>query len=284
MCGMTNSNSGTVISTPGGFQPAYGGGNSDAFLVKFDGCVAGIPVNTTPANNLKICSGNSTTLSATCGNWYSSATATNVLVSGDTFTLAALNANTTFYVEDFGCGSVTATRTAISVSVVPNPTLNITNSNPTACVGETITLTASGASTYSWTNTQTSSPTLQVLVFLSASYTVNASDANGCKTSAIVAVNPNLCLGIEDIAPSKNILIYPNPNTGEFIIQLNALSENTNIEIYNSFGQLIVTQAVTEIKTEIDLMNYSNGIYFLTVKEKGQNSQSIKIIKQKLLP
>lgn len=275
MCGMTNSNSGTVISTLGGFQPAYGGGNSDAFLVKFDGCVAGIPVNTTPANNLKICSGNSTTLSATCGNWYSSATSTNVLIIGDTFTLAPLTGDTTLYVEDFGCGSVTATRTAISVSVVPSPTLNITNSNPTACVGETITLSASGASTYSWTTAQASSPTLQVLVFLSATYTVNAIDANGCKTSAIVAVNPNLCLGMGDISPSKNILIYPNPTNGAFHIE--GLKE-MNLILSDETGRTLKKILLTsENNFTFSLSDLPSGLYFLS-GEKDKSLMNKKIV------
>ena len=79
------------------------------------------PTNTTPAGNLSICSGNSTTLTAsgtgTLG-WYNSPEGGTWLGGGSSFTTPILTANTTYYVQDSTCAA-SATRTSIAITVIP---------------------------------------------------------------------------------------------------------------------------------------------------------------------
>ncbi|WP_317896984.1 DUF7948 domain-containing protein [Aurantibacillus circumpalustris] len=261
LLGSTFASTGTLMATPGANQTIYGG-MVDCFLEKFDGCIAGSAVNTTLPSNLLVCFGNSVTLSASCGNWYSSPTNTTILATGETFTTGLITTDTTFYVEDFGCGSVSGTRTAISVTVAPTLSINILNSNPTACVGESVTLTASGASTYSWTSSSTVGSTLQVLVFLNTTYTVDGTDANGCKATASIAIDPNLCIGIsEQEKINISLHVFPNPNNGTFKIQS---GYELNIQLTNQLGQTIRTLNLSsENNFQNSLSNLPNGIYFL---------------------
>ena len=82
------------------------------------------PTNTTPAGNLSICSGNSTTLTAsgtgTLG-WYNSPEGGTWLGGGSSFTTPILTANTTYYVQDSTDCGASATRTGIAVTVNPIP-------------------------------------------------------------------------------------------------------------------------------------------------------------------
>jgi len=262
MAGNTLANSGTLMASSNGYQPIYGGGPSDVYIAKFDGCIPGNISSLTPPANLFVCEGNTTTLSTTCGNWYNTATGTVVLSSGGTFTAGPIVSDSTFYLEDFGCGSITGTRTAVNVTLSPSPTLTVTNSNPLACVNESVILTVSGASTYSWINNSASTPSIQLIAFLNTTYTVNGIDANGCQSTAMLAVVPNLCLGIagqENI--NSHLYIYPNPNNGAFTIQSGS---NLNLTLTNELGQTLRTLALTSVNDfNVTLNDLPNGIYFL---------------------
>jgi len=119
LTGATNSNNGTIMASSGSQQSNYGGGISDGFIAKFDGCIPVSPMNTNAVQNLTICSRNNTVLNAslTCGaQWYSAPTVGTLLISGSNFTTPILTSNTTFYFEESSCG-VAAPRTPVTVTV-----------------------------------------------------------------------------------------------------------------------------------------------------------------------
>ncbi len=72
------------------------------------------------------------------------------------------------------------------------------------------------------------------------------------------------------------MILYPNPTTGLFSIEINSNESNT-IEVYNSIGE-IIGQEKTNAKFNFDLTNFSRGIYFVRV-DNGRNQKIIKVIK-----
>ena len=285
MCGNTYGTANNVLGSSNSYQPTYGGGTNDAFLVKFDGCDLGQPPNTTPPSNLKVCAGNSATLTTTCGNWYNSPTSNTALGTGAVFMSVPLFSDFTFYVEDFSCGSTTGTRTAISVTVVPAPNLTLTNSNPAACLGEYTNLMVSGASTYSWAapvNSATSSLQVQLAIGspnLYTNYTVTGTDASGCRATATIQVNPNLCVGIQENGTIiHGISVYPNPNTGAFNIQSGS---DLNLILTSELGQKIRTIDLTSTNNfTVTLSDLPNGVYFLSGEKQNQiRNQKIIVLK-----
>lgn len=283
ICGTTLANAGTVIATPNSHQPVYGGGGSDAFLVKFDACSATLPVNTTPLSNLKICPGQTTTLNiASCAAFYLDSLSSAVLGTGTSFTTGPLVSDTTFYAEESSCGSSVG-RTAIHVTVAPLPPINIASSNPTACVGESTTITATGGSTYSWTTPVSTavviSPSLQVFILLTVSYTVTGVDANGCKNTASITITPNLCLGMnQEEIRNLGISIYPNPGTGEIHIRS---ASSLDLVLTDELGQrvrFISLSSSNNFETQVN--GLANGIYFVTGgNEQGRVNEKIIILK-----
>ena len=134
----------------------------------------------TISGNTTLCEGESTILTANNGisyNWSngSATNSINVAESG-VYTVTATNAE--------GC-SATATAT---VTVNPLPIVNISG-NSSFCQGDNITLTATGASTYAWSNNSTDNA---ITVNNAGTYTVTGTDANGCSNTAThtVSVNP----------------------------------------------------------------------------------------------
>jgi subtilisin family serine protease len=81
----------------------------------------------------------------------------------------------------------------------------------------------------------------------------------------------------ENIYYNNNISIYPNPNQGNFIIDLSGkLEKNASIEIYNLTGQVLFKTAFFENKQNV-IFTKSTGIYEIKIFN-GNNVYSDKLI------
>ena len=65
----------------------------------------------------------------------------------------------------------------------------------------------------------------------------------------------------------NSIYIYPNPNTGKFVIEVPTEGKN-NIEIINQFGQVLFRDVITGSSNEMDI-DLSNGIYTVRIVNEG---------------
>ncbi len=141
--------------------------------------VNGLPSISIAGNNI-ICTGTSTNLTASGGVtyvWNTNATTASINVSpiaATTYTVTATDSN--------GCTNM-ATRT---VTVNPLPQVNITGDN-NICIGESTTLTASGGTTYLWSNGSTTTA-ITVNPLVTTTYSVTATNANGCINNASITV------------------------------------------------------------------------------------------------
>jgi hypothetical protein len=77
--------------------------------------------------------------------------------------------------------------------------------------------------------------------------------------------------------PSNQIKIFPNPNNGNFNVQM-SMFENMKMEIYNVFGECIEKQIFKSANEQIDLSNVSDGIYFLRMTSEQGATYSQKFI------
>lgn len=95
--------------------------------------------------------------------------------------------------------------------------------------------------------------------------------------SSILTVDP--CTGIKPETPSKDIVVYPNPNTGSFNITM-PTSEVNRIRIFNSLGAPVYqTSAVYQSSLQVDMHNLPQGIYYLEVTNSKQTKR-FKLIVQ----
>ncbi len=82
-----------------------------------------------------------------------------------------------------------------------------------------------------------------------------------------------------------NILVYPNPIDDVINISVQAYKniDELEISVFNMFGQKIHSiqnkNVFGEISHKIDLGNFANGMYFISVKENGEQVFSQKIVK-----
>lgn len=86
--------------------------------------------------------------------------------------------------------------------------------------------------------------------------------------AALITCNDCSMTSVEEME-SKNISIYPNPATENFVVNL-ADNSNAQIQLFNLVGQVVVEQNVNAQTATINVSNLNDGIYMLKVMQNGQ--------------
>ncbi|MES2515247.1 MAG: gliding motility-associated C-terminal domain-containing protein [Bacteroidota bacterium] len=121
-------------------------------------------------------------------NSYSWSPAATLSPSTGTLVTASPTVTTIYTVTATDATGCAATKT-ITVSVDPKPTLTITPTNTLVCSGNTVSLTGSGASTYTWTGGITNGTAFSPAA--TSGYTLTGTSAAGCTNTAITSVSVN---------------------------------------------------------------------------------------------
>jgi hypothetical protein len=100
------------------------------------------------------------------------------------------------------------------------------------------------------------------------SYGVEVTDQNGCSETQSVTVTEATSTGVNNISTSNIVKIYPNPNNGKFVINMNT-NDLYYVSITNIVGQNVVSTTFTGITKEIQLNEVESGMYFVTVKNES---------------
>lgn len=164
---------------------------------------------TVTATSTTVCQGTSATITA--GGAASYSWNTGATTAG--LTINPVTATTTYTVTGTAANTCTNTATGtITMNALPNVTVN----SPSTCSGVATTLTANGASSYSWSTAQTGA-SISVSPTSNASYTVTGTDANGCVNTAVSNVNvtaaPNVTVNSQTICAGESATLTGNGAT-----------------------------------------------------------------------
>jgi PKD repeat protein len=162
--------------------------------------VNALPTVTTTASNPTICAGNAATLTATGASTYNW---TPGNLTGASVTVSP--ATTTTYTVTGTAGNSCTNTSVLTVTVNPSPTVTITASNTSVCVGNSTTLTASGAASYTWMPGNLTDSSASVNPSVTTTYTVTGTDANGCANTDTATVNVNALPSVTATASSASI-------------------------------------------------------------------------------
>ncbi|MES2592480.1 MAG: SBBP repeat-containing protein [Bacteroidota bacterium] len=213
-------------------------------------CQIATPLIST-SSSVTFCQGNSITLTASSAAsylWSNNSTTQSITVSSSGNYSLTINSGS----------NCSASSVAKNVTVNPLPTVTITPSGSTTfCQGDSVTLTASSANTYSWSN---NTITQSATVLSSGNYTITVTDGNNCSATSsatIVTVNPlpNAIITANGIIPfcegdsvrltasSANSYLWSNGATTQSIIVPNP--GNYFVAVTNSCG--IDTSSATNV-------------------------------------
>jgi len=187
-------------------------------------------------------------------------------------------------------GSDTLIKTGyIQVDNCPSPTANLTASDTMICEGDCINLidlSTDNPISWQWSfpggipSTSTSQNPTNICYNTAGFYDVQLIATNfvGSADTLIKTgyIQVDACPGISEISPSVWVHIYPNPNKGQFIIEItNTRNEDYLIEVRNIIGQLVYTEQSDpqvgggNFTIEIDLSGHK-GVYFLRINNASR--------------
>ncbi|MGZ3904939.1 MAG: beta strand repeat-containing protein, partial [Bacteroidia bacterium] len=180
-------------------------------------CTVSVTVNTPPA----ICINASAMLSAsgaTTYNWFPS---TGLSTTTGSTVVASPTVTTTYTITGHSVGCLPSS-SVITVTVLPTAVPTVTVNSPSVCAGGTVTLTANGASSYSWSpsiglsavggSTVSASPTSTTIYTITGANGTCTSTANSTvtiKPVAVVSVNSStICAGNSAVLTASGASTY----------------------------------------------------------------------------
>ncbi|MBK9285977.1 MAG: T9SS type A sorting domain-containing protein [Sphingobacteriaceae bacterium] len=234
---------------------------------------------TVTVNGAVICVGATTTLNASGAVTYSWNTGSNnasIAVSPTTTTVY----NVTGY--NGNCNSVS--NATITVNQLPNITIN--SSGTLVCLGNTLNLSAVGATSYTWQPGNLNGPSQTYSPSANQTYTVYGTDGNNCNNTQIIAIVVTPCTGIlKNSNGEMYFAVYPNPASENVIVSYpSTLDSEIFIEVIDAGGKLIKTTShifnLSNPNYSIGISEVANGVYFLNLKVKDGESTLLKLIKE----
>lgn len=211
------------------------------------------PLPTITVNSGSVCFGSTFTLVPSGATTYTFSGGTAIISPSVSTSYSVTGSSTD------GCKSNLA---VASITVIALPQVTVTSSNKIICAGETVTLTASGASSYVW-GTLANIPSIVVSPGASNQYVATGTDNNGCANSFTFSQNVSPCTGSTsdyELA-SLGVKVYPNPSTGFFTISTDKTAE---IALVNMLGQIIQTHSATESNNfRVSISELTVGVYFI---------------------
>lgn len=229
-----------------------------------------------------ICTGTTATISSgtVTGTpyWYNVPTGGSVVSTSTVYTTPTLTANTTYYIADStGCGI--GPRTPVTVTVSPIPSLTVTTSDTVLCLGNTATLTVTGATTYSWTGVGSGSSVV-VTPTATTVYTVTGSNT-GCDASATINQVVSACTGIDNTLMNSNgINLFPNPTQSNITVVVSNMTGPMWLEVYDAIGKKIITKSLNANNTTLSLSDLESGIYVYKINDVNGAVKVGKIVKE----
>jgi hypothetical protein len=187
----------------------------------------------------------------------------------DTYTVTGTDAN--------GCmdtASVMVTANAL-------PTVTATIPQASVCVDDgNLTLTGGSPAAGTWSGTNVAGGIFDPTTVGNVTITYTFTDGNGCTNSATDNINVDACIGINTIDVVAGVAIYPNPNEGQFTIQLPVVpTTSVQVEVMNGLGQVVDAFVMTSTVKEVNISTLESGVYFVRVIN-GNNVSVHRVVKQ----
>jgi PKD repeat protein len=231
-------------------------------------------------NNSPVCAGGVISLAATGASsfsWNGPAAFSSSIANPSISNAQLINAGTYTVTGMIGSCSFSATT---NVSVNSLPTISASASSTNICAGQSTTLTASGATSYTFNPGGGSSNPATVSPTVSTTYTVVGMASTGCSNTSVISVSVSPCTGIENVTTTQELIVYPNPSQGAVTIKFGEVYSG-KIVVFDLLGrELLIEDVHNAGESMLDLSRFNNGIYLLRLKNSRGVEQNIRVIRE----
>jgi len=74
-----------------------------------------------------------------------------------------------------------------------------------------------------------------------------------------------------------DVRVYPNPSSNVMTIQATGVEGNVDVKITDVLGKVVYNETVSPLK-KIDVSDFKNGVYLVTVSDNGKKVQTKRIV------
>ena len=217
--------------------------------------VSPVPTVQITGNNV-ICAGDSVLLTATGAHDYS--WTSNGALTPTVY--ASPLSNTTITVIGF-VSPVCSSTAGFAIQVNPSPSLQITASTTSICLGQSVYLSVTGAAGYTW-STGSNSNAIWVSPQQSTTYSVSGTNTAYCTSAKTISITLADCSSVSETLQT-DILIFPQPVNSTLHFNL-PVSSNCFWKIYTINGACLASG--TSTFECIDVSNWPQGFYLIEVQ------------------
>lgn len=211
---------------------------------------------TLSASTPTLCAGASLTLSAAGAGSYTWAP-----IAGTNSIIANPTMSTTYSVLALFDNACIKTKSQL-ITVYPQLSITAVASATTICNGESVIISAAGASNYTCLGTAFTS-SLSLSPTSNTTYTIIGSTAGYCDAEGTLSIQVDACTGISNIGARKTeCSMFPNPATTQLVIDC---TEPSHISIINASGALVFCTSKTELHITINVEDFAKGIYSVRI-------------------
>lgn len=187
----------------------------------------------------------------------------------------------TFGVLPLAGGTFSVGRPAYyGIEPVLNGSITVSPTNSIVCLNESFTLTPSGASTYSWLDSQgngIANGNLETSLTNSAAFTIIGTTQTGCNAQGTTYLQVAACTGISEESGFAGLQLFPNPANGGRVT-LSGLLPESQLTIYNSLGEQVFSATATTETQTLDLSGLPAGCYFLKAGAVNGEKALVKFV------
>jgi len=161
-----------------------------------------------------------------------------------------------------------------------NPSISATTTSDTLCPGQTATLTATGATNYTWSPIGSTSNTVVVSPTVNTNYVLTGSNDGLCfpTTNVTILVTP-CAIGVNEL-DNNHANVYPNPTKDLLSIDFLTEFSSYTLEISNAIGELVLKKELHDKNSSVNIEALPYGIYFYQLSHKNTRLKIGKLIKE----
>ncbi len=247
-----------------------------------------ISINSNPSNPV-ICAGDNLAFTSASVNAGSAPSYTwlvnNVVQSGST--QATFTSTTLSNGDVVQCQLVSSTACATPSTVSSNTISVVVDSTATPSITAVgADLVSTSATSYQWYLNGSLIPGATAQIYTptaNGDYTVVTTNAN-CPSNPSLPYNV-ITVGIAQVEEAFQLAVFPNPSTGDFMVELDVLSGQEGVfELRDMLGQLVWGKTIKLVSGKnsfpLSLQQEANGIYTLAVMGEKLN-QWVKLVVEK---